>query len=321
MSNFKIVVLDGFSVSQNDLEWNALSDIGDAKIFDRSDAQNKIQRCADADAVLTNKVVFDGSDFDRLPRLKYIGVLATGYNNIDINAARSHSVAVTNIPAYSPDSVAQLVFAHILNIANSVSKISAEIHSGAWVKSPDFCFCPYPQIELAGRNMGIIGYGSIGRRVARIAAAFGMKVSVFSPSGRVGDCDGVANFKTLDEVLSSSDIISLNCVLNESTRNMVSAPSITKMKDGVWIVNAGRGQLIDESDLAGALNSGKVGAAAVDVLSQEPPTAGNPLLGARNCHITGHIAWMTRAARTRLMDIAVANLRAWRNGAPQNLIA
>lgn len=320
MSNFKIAVLDGFSVSQGDLDWGVLKDMGDVAVFDRTSDAEKISRAADADAVLTNKVAFSGGDFNRLPRLKYVGVLATGYNNIDVESAKSRSIAVTNVPSYCSDSVAQLAFAHILNIANSVSETSAAIRAGAWGASPDFFYCPRGQIELAGKSLGVVGYGSVGRRVAEIAAAFGMKVSAFSPSRKAGGRDGAVSFKTLDEIFSGSDVISLNCVLNENTRNMVDAASIAKMKDGVWIVNTGRGQLVDEADLARALESGKVGAAAADVLSKEPPDADNPLLKAPNFHITGHVAWISRSSRARLLNAAAENLRAWLDGKPVNLV-
>ncbi len=319
MSNFKIVVTDGFSVALDDLNWDALKLLGDVEVFDRTLPSEKISRCADADAVLSNKVVFGETEFVALPKLKYIGVLATGYNNIDIAAASAHSVRVTNIPAYGVDSVAQLVFAHLLNISNSVETCALEIRAGAWSKSPDFCFCPRPQVELAGKSIGIIGYGAIGKTVARIASAFGMKVSAYSPSKQSGS-DAFAEFKPLEQVLESSDIISLNCPLNDATLNMINSNSIAKMKRGVWIINTGRGPLVDEQAMAKALCNGEVGAYATDVLSVEPARADNPLLNAPNCTLSGHMAWMTREARTRLMNIAIDNLRAFKNGDIKNAI-
>jgi len=320
MENFKTVILDGLTASQDDLNWDALKALGDVEVFDRTPRELIIERAENADAVLTNKVPLYAEQLALLPKLKYVGVLATGYNNVDIEEAARRKIPVTNIPAYGTDSVAQLVFAHILNIANGVWACADSVSRGGWSRSIDITYRVVPQVELAGLRLGVIGYGTIGRKVAQIGLAFGMKISAFSPSRGTSGRDGAVEFKSVDEIFAESDIISLNCPLTDKTRNIIDAAAIAKMKRGVWIINTGRGPLIDEAALAAALDTGRVGAAGLDVLSREPPKDGNPLIGAKNCFITPHIAWTTSAARRRLMEIAFENLKAWKNGAPQNTV-
>lgn len=314
----KIVILDAYTSSLDDLNWDAFKTLGELTVYDRTPKDKIIERAKDADAVLTNKVPMFKDQLDRLPNLKYLGILATGYNNVDLEEAKRRGIPVTNIPAYGTDSVAQAVFAHILNIANMTEAHSIEVRKGAWTKSPDMAMTLGRLTELAGMKLGVIGYGAIGRRVAEIGKAFGMEVSAFSPSRTPGTSENGVSFKTRDEIFSTSDVISLNAPLNSDTRGMVNADTIKMMKDGVWIINTGRGPLIDDAALADALNSGKVGAAGLDVLSKEPPPADNPLLSAKNCHLTPHNAWMTHAARKRLIGIAFGNLKSWMDGHVQN---
>lgn len=316
----KIAILDGYTSTMGEFDWKGIEAFGEVAAYDRTPEDKIIERARGAEAVLTNKVPMFEEQICALPELRYIGVLATGYNNVDLRCAKSRGIAVTNIAEYGTDSVAQAVFAHILNIANKTEEHSQSARSGDWSKCADICYCLAPLTEIAGKTIGIVGYGAIGRRVAQIAKAFGMEVVAYSPSRPAGTSDAAARFTTLDDLLSSSDIISLNCALNDSTKEMVNAESIAKMKDGAWIVNTGRGGLVNERDLAAALNSGKIGAAGVDVLSSEPPPPDNPLISAKNCHITPHIAWTTREARKRLIQIAAENLKSWLEGGSKNRI-
>jgi len=320
MKTFKITVLDGFMATRDDLNWDALNAFGQVQAYPRTSPQDIVKRAFDADIVLSNKVPMFEEQLCQLPNLKYIGVLATGYNNVDLNAAKSRSITVTNIPSYGTDSVAQTVFAHILNIANKIEEHSIAVHVGAWTKSVDICFCLSALTELSGRTLGIIGYGAIGRKVAKIAKAFDMNILAYAPSKGTSGSDGIAEFASIDDIFKRSHIISLNCPLNSDTNKIINSRNIDKCMDGVWIINTGRGGLIDEPALADALKSGKVGAAGVDVLSQEPPPADNPLLSAPNCHISPHNAWTTKEARARLISIASNNIKKWIEGSPINVL-
>lgn len=316
----KIAVLDGYTTVLNNLNWDSLNQFGDVVAYDRTPKEKIIERAIDAQAVLTNKVPFFKEQIEQLSNLKYIGVLATGYNNVDLDFARERGIVVTNIPAYGTDSVAQTAFAHILNIANSVELHSQAVHNGEWTKSPDPCLCLTPIVELSGKTLGIIGYGAIGKKIAVLAKSFGMNVVAYSPSRIVGTSDEISDFKSVDDIFKCSDILSLNCPLNSSTDKIINNDTINLMKNGVWIINTGRGGLIDELALAEALKSGKVGAAGVDVLSAEPPSVENPLLNVPNCHITSHNAWMSKEARQRLINIAVENLKAFIDDKPINVV-
>lgn len=310
-----ICILDGYTLNPGDLSWNKIKELGDCKIYDRTAPEEIAERAADAEIVLTNKVVLDARQIERLPELKYIGVLATGYNVVDLEAARKRGIAVTNIPAYSTMSVAQMIFAHLLNVTNRVAHYAADVDSGKWENCADFCFYDTPLTELSGKTMGIVGLGNTGMATAKIALAFGMKV--IAKTSKTADQlpDGItpADFDTL---LAESDVISLNCPLTESTRGLIDSKAIAKTKRSAILINTGRGPLVNESDLAEALNSGRIAAFCADVLSSEPPSPQNPLLHAKNSHITPHIAWATVEARKRLMEIAAGNIREFIEGKP-----
>jgi len=315
----KIVVLDGFALNPGDLSWNSLLKLGDCQIYDRTKPEDVFDRIGDAEVVITNKVLFQKSLIERLPQLKYIGVTATGYNVVDIQAAVDKNVVVTNIPAYSTDSVAQLVFSHILNVVNRVELHANSVTAGDWTINPDFTYWCTPQIELAGKTLGIIGFGQIGRKVAQIAQAFGMKVIFQNRSVITNIPEGMSQ-KSQFEVFSESDFISLNCPLTPDNSAFVNQQLLQSMKSTAVLINTGRGGLINEADLADALNSGRIAAACLDVLSTEPPLATNPLISAENCFITPHVAWATLEARQRLMNITVDNLKCFLSGNPQNVI-
>lgn len=310
----KIVVLDGYTLNPGDLSWKGFEKYGDITVYDRTPKDQVISRIGDASVVLTNKTPITKEIFDGCPNMKYIGVLATGYNVVDVAEAKSRGVIVTNIPTYGTDSVAQFVFALLLEICHNVGEHSESVKDGEWSGSADFCYWHKPLIELAGKTMGIIGYGRIGRRVAEISKAFGMKVLAYDIT-MAEDC------VDLETVLRRSDVISLHCPLFKDNVGLINKETIKLMKDNVIIINTSRGPLINEKDLADALNSGKVYAAAVDVLSTEPPKADNPLLSAKNCYITPHIAWAPKEARIRLMNIAVENLGAFVEGKPINVVS
>lgn len=316
----KIVVLDGYAANPGDLCWDELKALGECVIYDRTAPEEVLERAAGATIVLTNKTVLTAAQIDALPELKYIGVLATGYNIVDIEAARARGIVVTNIPSYSTPSVAQMVFAHILNIAVQVQHHSEEVHKGRWTNSKDFCFWDTPLIELRGKKLGIVGLGHTGYSTARVAIGFGMEVHAYTSKSAFQLPPEIKKME-LDELFRECDIISLNCPLTASTRNMVNAERLKLMKPTAILINTGRGQLINEQDLADALNSGQIYAAGLDVLSQEPPRADNPLLTAKNCYITPHIAWATTAARERLMHIMMDNIKAYLEGKPVNNVA
>jgi len=312
-----IVVLDGYTLNPGDLDWGAFEEIGRLTVYDRTPADAIVSRAAEADAVLVNKTVLSAETLSRLPRLRYIGVLATGYNNIDTAAAAARNIVVTNVPDYSTMSVAQMTFALLLELAVHVRRHHDAVKAGEWSASPDFCFTRTSLIELAGKTLGIVGYGAIGRQVHRIAAAFGMRVLVHSRTRR--EIEG-AEWVSLDELFARSDVVSLHCPLTEETAGLVSRERIALMKPSAFLINTSRGGLVVEADLADALNRGRIAGAAVDVLSVEPPSPDNPLLHAERCLVTPHIAWATKEARERLMRMAADNLRSYLAGSPRNVV-
>lgn len=311
----KICILDGYSLNPGDLDWSPVEHLGDVTLFDRTPADKIVERAADADIVLTNKVPFSADTLRQLPRLRFICVLATGYNIIDTEAAARQGVVVANIPAYSTMSVAQMAFAHILNITNHVASYAREVADGKWTNCPDFCFWDSALTELAGKTMGIVGLGNTGMATARIAVAMGMKVVAMTSKSADTLPEGITP-APLDDVLASADVVSLHCPLTPSTRHLINAASIAKMKPSAILINTGRGPLVDEQAVADALNGGRLAAFGADVLSQEPPHGDNPLLSARNCFLTPHIAWATLEARTRLMSTATENVRQFIAGEP-----
>ena len=316
----KIIVLDGYGLNPGDLTWKGFEELGELTVYDRTSPSELLERAAGAEVLVTNKTLITSENMDALPDLKYIGVLATGYNVVDIDAAKARGIVVTNIPAYSTASVAQMVFAHILNITQRVGYYADENKQGRWTKNADFCYWDTHLVELQGKKMGIIGCGNIGQATARIAQAFGMEVCVYSSKPQFALPSGIKKME-LDELFGECDVVSLHCPLTPDTKEMVNAERLSKMKPNAILINTGRGPLINEQDLADALNEGKIAAAGLDVLSVEPSVEGNPLLGARNCFITPHIAWATLEARTRLMDIAVQNLKSYQKGQIVNNVA
>lgn len=316
----KIVVLDGYGLNPGDLSWDAVSQLGELTVYDRTSSEEVIARSAGAEAILTNKTVITAEIMEALPDLKYIGVLATGYNVVNVDAAREKGIVVTNIPAYSTPSVAQMVFAHILNIAQQVQHHSEEVRKGRWTNNADFCFWDTPLIELREKKIGLVGLGHTGFNTARIAIGFGMQVTAYTSKSSLQLPPEIKK-RTLDELFSECDIVSLHCPLTDETKELVNAERLRLMKPTAILINTGRGPLVNEQDLADALNAGKLYAAGLDVLSSEPPKADNPLLTARNCYITPHIAWASLEARTRLMDILVENIKAFQAGKPVNNVA
>ena len=316
----KIVVLDGYALNPGDLSWENLEKLGDCTIYDRTGPEDVLLRANGAGAIITNKVVINKSLMDSLPDLKYIGVTATGYNVVDIQAAKECGIVVTNIPAYSTDSVAQMVFSHILNVSNRVELHATSVKEGDWEANPDFAYWKTPQVELAGKTMGIVGFGRIGQKIAEIAKAFGLKVVFQNRSVKDNVPEGMVQ-KSLAEVFAESDFISLNCPITLENTEFVDHSLIETMKPHAVLINTGRGGLVNEQDLANSLNSGRIAAACLDVLSTEPPLPGNPLLSARNCFITPHIAWATIEARQRLMDLTVSNLNDFILGKPRNIVS
>lgn len=314
----KIVVLDGYTLNPGDLSWNEIRQLGDCSIYERTPQELTVERTLGAEIAITNKVVFNKEIISKLPDLKYIGVLATGYNVVDVQAAGEAGIIVTNIPAYSTASVAQMVFSHILNFAQNVAVHAQSVSSGEWAARADFAYWKTPQMELAGKTLGIIGFGKIGQEVAKIGLAFGMKVVFTNRSVKETGID--ARQTNLDDLLSTSDFISINCPLTDDNTGFINIEVLKKMKPTAFLVNTGRGLLINEHDLATALNSGIIAGAGLDVLSVEPPHKDNPLQKAKNCFITPHIAWATFEARTRLMKIAVGNIKAFISGSPVNLV-
>jgi len=315
----KIVVLDGFALNPGDLSWQNLKELGECVIFDRTKPDEALCRAIDAEILITNKVIISKALMDQLPSLKYIGVTATGYNVVDVQAAARRNIAVTNIPAYSTNSVAQLVFSHIMNVANRVELHANSVKNGEWVNSPDFSYSKSPQVELAGKTLGIVGFGRIGHKVAEIGLAFGMNVIFQNRSEKTNLPSGIVR-KNLAEVFAESDFVSLNCPLTAENGEFVNHDLLKTMKTTAVLINTGRGGLINEQDLANALNSGQISAACLDVLSTEPPLPDNPLVSAQNCYITPHIAWATFEARQRLLNITIDNLKSFIAGTPQNIV-
>ena len=316
----KIVVLDGYALNPGDLSWDEMKLLGELEIYDRTSPKQVLERSIGAEALITNKTVLTSDHMDALPNLKYIGVLATGYNVVDINAAKEHNIVVTNIPAYSTQSVAQMVFAHLLNITQRVGYYSTENTNGRWAKNQDFCYWDTNLIELAGKKIGIVGFGNIGQATARIALAMDMKVLAYTSKNQADLPIGILKVD-LDELFSASDVISLHCPLTPETKELVNTKRLNMMKKNAILINTGRGPLINEKDLADALNKESIAGAGLDVLSTEPPLADNPLLTAKNCFITPHIAWATYEARTRLMQIAIDNLKSYMEGNIINNVA
>jgi len=315
----RIVVLDGYTLNPGDLSWDPLAALGQLTLYDRTPADQVMQRSAGAEIVLTNKVVIGPNAIRQVSQLRYIGVLATGYNVVDVDAARERGVVVTNVPAYSTPSVAQLVFALLLELTHHVGHHARTVREGRWSSSPDFCYWDFPLIELSGLTFGIVGLGRIGREVAKLADAFGMKV-IACAHRPPASLPPYVRMVSLDELFGQSDAISLHCPLTPETKEMVNAERLGKMKQTAFLINTGRGALVKEQDMADALNAGRIGGAGLDVLSSEPPGQDNPLLSAKNCYITPHIAWATRAARERLLKTAVENVRAFLAGSPVNRV-
>jgi len=318
----KIVILDGYTENPGDLSWDALAELGELSVYDRTsltDEQEIISRIGDAEVVITNKTPLTAKILDACPSIRYIAVLATGYNVVDVAYAREKGIPVSNVPAYGTASVAQFAIAMLLEICHHVADHSESVHRGGWAECPDFCYWNYPLIELDHKVMGIIGFGRIGQQTGRIAKALGMKVLAFdkneSESGRQ-----IGEYTDLDTLLASSDVIALHCPLFPDTKEIINAATIAKMKDGVIILNNSRGPLVAEQDLADALNSGKVYAAGLDVVSSEPIRNDNPLLKAKNCFITPHISWAPKESRQRIMDCTLENVKAYLAGKPVNVV-
>ena len=315
----KIVVLDGFTLNPGDLSWDELRVLGECEIHERSTPSEVVRRLQNAEATLTNKVPITGEMMDGLPGLECIGVTATGFNIVDVKRAKERGIVVTNVPAYGTDSVAQATIALLLELTNRVGHHAQSVREGRWSRCPDFSFWDYPLIELAGLTMGIVGYGRIGRRVGQIAEAFGMRVIATRHQSK--PIDGGVRVVDLETLLRESDVVSLHCPLTRETNGLINSERIRMMKPGAFLLNTSRGPLVVEKDLAEALHARRIGGAGLDVLTIEPPVEGSLLFNAPNCYITPHQAWATRAARQRLMAVAVANLRAFKEGKPQNVVS
>lgn len=326
----KIVILDGYSANPGDLSWKPLMKIGELTVYDRTRPEETVGRAKDADIVLTNKVCLHRQEIDQLPQLKYIGVLATGYNVVDVDAANEHGIVVTNVPAYSTMSVAQMVFAHLLTVTNRTEHYAMQNREGRWAASPDFCYWDTDLTELAGKTMGIVGLGNIGSRVAEIADAFGMNVVALT-SKEASEIPFYVEKRTLTELLKESDVVSLHCPLDAGTRYMINRQTLRSMKPSAILVNTGRGPLVNEQDVADALRENRLRAYCADVLSEEPPRAEcladgclqnkNPLLECEHAFITPHIAWATKEARMRLIEVAINNVKAFVDNRPQNVVS
>ena len=314
-----IVILDGFSANPGDLSWDELKTMGEVKVYDRTSPSETVARAAEADIVLTNKVVIGKEEMAQLPRLKYIGVLATGYNVVDVETAHERGITVTNVPAYSTESVAQMVFAHLLTVTNRTEHYAIANREGRWTKNKDFCYWDFPHMELSGKTFGIVGLGNIGMRVATIANAFGMRVCAFTSKSQ----DQLPCFiekKSQEELFSESDVISLHCPLTPDTRHLINSKTLQMMKPSAILINTGRGPLIDDQAVAEVLAEGRLAAFCADVLTEEPPKATNPLLSQPNAFTTPHIAWASTEARVRLLNVAIANVRSFLSGHSQNVV-
>ena len=315
----RIVVFDGYTSNPGDLSWAELEKLGDCAIYDRTPCDQIVVRAAGARIALTNKTPLMRETLDRLPELGYIGVLATGYNVVDVEAATQRNIVVTNVPSYGTMSVVQMTFAHLLNLTLHVAEHAQGVAAGRWSSSADFCYWEYPLVELDGLTLGLVGLGQIGRAMAQAGQAFGMKVLAYDPMPPQNLPPGVRMVE-LDEVFHTSDVVSLHCPLNDSTRYMVNADRLARMKPTAFLINTGRGPLVDERALADALSAGRIAGAGLDVLAVEPPTTDHPLLRAKNCYITPHIAWATKAARKRLLHEAAENIRAFLAGGARNVV-
>jgi glycerate dehydrogenase len=314
-----IIILDGHTLNPGDLSWSALESLGSCTIHDRTPPELVVERAREAEILFTNKVVLGRAELVQMPRLRYIGVLATGYNVVDVAAARELGIVVSNIPTYGTRSVAQMTFALLLELTQHVGHHAQTVRDGRWTQSEDFCYWDFPLVELEGLTLGLVGFGRIGRAVAEVALAFGMKViahDAFAPAAAV---TGVA-MVDIEALFRQSDVVSLHCPLTADNKGLVNSARLNLMKPSAFLINTSRGPLVNEADLAAALNAGRIAGAGLDVLAVEPPLADNPLLTAKNCLITPHIAWATVAARRRLMGIAVDNLRAFLAGAPTNTV-
>jgi glycerate dehydrogenase len=314
----KIVILDGYSANPGDLSWQPLEEIGTLTVYDRTKPEETIERAKDAEIVLTNKVLIKRPEIEQLPKLKYIGVLATGYNVVDVEAAREHGIIVTNVPAYSTESVAQMVFSHLLTVTNHTEHYAIQNRAGKWTASSDFCYWDTTLTELAGKTFGIVGLGNIGQRVAAIANAFGMNVIAYT-SKAADKLPSYISKRTLEELLAESDVLSLHCPLTPDTNHLINRQTLGLMKPSAILINTGRGPLINDDDVAEALNSHRLRAFCADVLTEEPPKD-NPLLKCENAYITPHIAWASNEARIRLIDVAINNVRAFIEGKPKNVV-
>ncbi|MCQ2112853.1 MAG: D-2-hydroxyacid dehydrogenase [Bacteroidaceae bacterium] len=314
----KAVILDAYTTIVNDDSlWNPLRQIAKTTVFHRTERNEIVERCKDAEIIITNKVVIDAEIISQLPHLRYIGVLATGYNVIDTETAKQHGIVVANVPAYSTMSVAQMVWAHILNITNRVGYYAEENKNGRWTNSKDFCYYDFTHHELAGKTFGVVGLGNTGMAAAQIAIAFGMNVNAYTSKKTLPK--GIRSV-SFDELFSQSDIISLHCPLTPQTKELINKDSLAKMKSSAIVINTSRGPVVNEADVADALKNGRIAAFAADVVSSEPPSADTPLLSAPNCFLTPHIAWATKEARERLIDITIANVKAFANGHPINQV-
>ncbi|PLX76286.1 MAG: glycerate dehydrogenase [Desulfuromonas sp.] len=317
----RIVVLDGYTMNPGDLDWSDLTALGECDIHDRTEPEDILSRIGNAEIVLTNKAVLDAELISQLPRLRYIGVLATGYNVVDLEAARQRNIVVTNVPSYSTASVVQMVFALLLELTQKVALHDKLVRKGRWEECPDFSFTAMPLTELAGKSLGIVGYGEIGRQVAKVASAFGMELLVHTAHPEKYEEDKSVNFVDLDTLFRQGDVISLHCPLTDDTKEMVNEERIALMKKSAILINTGRGALVDEYALSDALDAKEIAGAGIDVLSEEPPRTHHPLIGARNCFVTPHIAWATREARQRLLEVAAANVKAFIDGDPVNVVS
>ena len=316
----KIMILDGHAINPGDLSWDALRSLGELEVFDRTPEDAIVTRAGEADVLLTVRTPLSARTLKQLKRLRYVGAIFTGYDEIDLEAARELNILVTNVPTYGTASVAQLVFALLLELCHHVALHSAATHAGEWSRSPDFSFWKTPLVELQGKTMGIVGFGRIGRHTAEIAKAMGMRV-IAADAGRkeAPDWPGF-RWCDVDELMAAADVVSLHCPLLPQTHGIVNASSLSRMRPGSFLINTSRGPLVVEQDLADALNDGRLAGAAVDVLSSEPPPLDNPLLRAKNCIVTPHIAWATKEARIRLIESAAANLRGFLDGRPVNVV-
>ena len=314
----KIVVLDGYALNPGDLDWSGLEAIGDCTFYDRTPPEETISRAQGAEIVLTNKTLLARDEIEALPSLKYIGILATGFNTVDLKSANELKITVTNIPTYGTDSVAQMAFALLLSLTQRVDHHARTVREGRWTSCPDFCYWDYPLIELAGLKMGIVGFGRIGRATGKLAQAFGMQVLAYDTI-KIPVTDGI-EVVDLDTLFRNSDVVSLHCPLTPETEKLVNRERLAVMKETAFLINTSRGPLVDGAALAAALKENRLAGAALDVLEIEPPPADNPLLRAKNCLVTPHIAWATRSARRRLLNTAVQNAKAFVAGAPQNVV-